>query len=234
MRIYVSNVSTVVSNSQLQSMISAINPYLLTLCNDWNLQSIQLFQAFTSTRGTIPPYTIFIMDNTDSPGALGYHFESSGVPIGKVFAKTILNYGGAVLYKDNRTMTVAQCLCHEIMEMIGNEQTNKWYMDNDGSLWCGELCDAVENNLYVVTLPNNVKVGLSDYVLPSYFTPDCRRRPFNKMNTLTSPFSLDSGGYSILIRNNRVVEIFGSTVTESKKQEVISDANELRAKFNIN
>jgi hypothetical protein len=176
----------------------------------------------------ILPNTIFILDTTDEAGALGYHFDNSGDAIGKVFAKTIIQYGGVVLYKDNTTMTVAQCLCHELLEMIGNPNINKWFLDNNGIFWAGELCDAVENNLYVINLAGNVKVGLSDYVLPSYFSPNSTQRPFNKMNTLTTPFSVDHYGYAITIQGNDIVAIYGSKFPEEKKVDVVEDIAELK------
>jgi hypothetical protein len=221
------NRSTVVSTDQFQKMIKAINPFLVTLCNDWNLQPAQLVATSYNPR-TTAPNTIFILDNSDEPGALGYHYEENGNPIGKVFAKTILQYGGAVLYKDNSTMTVAQCLCHELLEMIGNATVNKWYLDNNGIFWAAELCDAVESNLWVVTLAGNVKVGLSDYVLPNYFSADSTQRPFNKMNTLSAPFTVDHYGYAITIQGNDVVAIYGSKFPEEKKVDVVKDIDELK------
>jgi hypothetical protein len=222
------NLSTVVNNDQFTKMIKAINIYLVTLCNDWNLQPAQLV---ASTSKLTVPNTIFIFDNTDSQGALGYHFETNGNAIGKVFAKTILNYGGAVLYKDNVTMTVAQCLCHELLEMIGNPFINKWYLDNNGTFWAGELCDAVENNLYTILLPGNIKVGLSDYVLPNYFSADNTTRPFNKMNTLNAPFTVDHNGYAITIQGNNIIAIYGSNYPINKKVNVEKDISEMKVTY---
>jgi hypothetical protein len=221
------NRSTVVSTDQFQKMIKAINTFLVTLCNDWNLQPVQLVASPYNPR-TTAPNTIFILDNSDEPGALGYHYEENGNAIGKVFAKTILQYGGVVLYKDNSTMTVAQCLCHELLEMIGNATVNKWYLDNEGVFWAAELCDAVQDNLWVVTLAGNVKVGLSDYVLPNYFSPDSTQRPFNKMNTLSAPLTVDHYGYAITIQGNDVIAIYGSKFPEEKKVDVVKDIDELK------
>lgn len=233
MRIYVSNQSKVVSNTQVQQMITAMNILLTSLYTDWGLSPIQMFQSFTKPSDPLQNYTIFIFDDTDSPGALGYHFDVSGLAIGKVFAKTILNYGGVVLYRNATTMTVAQCLCHEAFEMIGNPNVNKWMLDNSGTFWAAELCDAVQNNIYVITLPGNIKVGLSDYLLPSWFNTDMRVGPYNKMNTLRAPFTLDRYGYSILIRNNRVTQIYGMSYPESKKNDVEKDVNEIKLKFGL-
>lgn len=232
MMIYVSNQSSVVTNLQFQQMITAMNQFLITLCQDWSITTIQLFPVFASPNNIVNN-TIFIFDNTDSPGALGYHFDVGGLAVGKVFAKTILDYGGVVLYKDQLTMTVAQCLCHEALEMIGNANINKWFLDNKGVFWAGELCDAVQNNLIVITLPGNIRVGLSDYVLPKWFSPNSRTKPFNKLNTLNSPFSVDRLGYSITIKNNRVISVYGESYPAIKKVEVEDDIREIKEKFGL-
>ena len=111
--------------------------------------------------------------------------------------------------------------------MIGNAVINKWVLDDSGVFWAMEFSDAVESNLYVVTITGGVKVGLSDYVLPNYFCNDTVR-PYNKMNTLTAPFTVDNGGYAITIQDNQVVAIYGSKVTDDKKVLVEKDMAEIR------
>ena len=200
------NQSSAINQQNLQYIVKAINMLLTAVCNDWGLAPTQLIMG---SGNNYPNNTLLLQDYTDSPGALGYHYEDSGKAIGKVFVRTILGYGGALLYRDQSTFTVAQCICHELLEMIGNNQTNKWYLDNNGIFWAGELCDPVESNLIVYTLPGNVRVGLSDYILPNWFSADSTRRPFNKLNTLSSPFSIAPGGYAIIIDNYEIIEIFG-------------------------
>jgi hypothetical protein len=236
------NLSTAVTTPNLQNMAKAINNFLVTLCNDWNLNPIQLVIGTYNSHIPIPNNSILIMDYTDVDGALGYHYELNGNAIAKVFAKTILGYGGVVMYRDSSTFTVAQCLCHELLEMIGNPQTNRWAMDNDGILWAMELCDAVESNLIVYTLPGNVKVGLSDYILPAWFSPDSTRGPYNKLNTIHSPFTVDSGGYSIIlaINDGYIDTVYGSThqsgtasLVSINANDIASDVAELKEKYKL-
>lgn len=205
------NQSSVVNNTQLQNMVKAINLFLANVCLDWGLAATQLV---IGTGRNYPNNYILMLDNSDVDGALGYHDELNGKAYAKVFAKTILNYGGVVLYRDNSTFTVAQCLCHELLEMMGNNQINKWFLDNYGIFWAAELCDPVESNLILYTLPGNIRVGLSDYVLPSWFSPDVTARPFNRLNTLTTPFSLAPGGYAIIIDNYQIIDIYGMNNTK--------------------
>ena len=237
------NQSTVVNNTQLQNIVKAMNLFLVNVCLDWGLSSTNLVIG-TGTR--YPNNYILLLDDTDYPGALGYHDEINGKAYAKVFARTVLNYGGAVLYRDNYTFTVAQCLCHELLEMMGNNQINKWYLNNLGIFWAAELCDPVQSNLIVYTLPGNIRVGLSDYVLPSWFSPDVTARPFNRLNTLTEPFSLAAGGYAIIIDNYQVIDIYGVNNTKQytigtyssdfgllaiKAEERQEDINEIKEKF---
>ena len=200
------NQSSAINQQNLQYIVKAINMLLTAVCNDWGLSPTQLI---IGSGTNYPNNTLLLQDYTDSDGALGYHYQDNGKAIGKVFVRTILGYGGVLLYRDQYTFTVAQCVCHELLEMIGNNQTNKWYLDNNGIFWAGELCDPVESNLIVYTLPGNVRVGLSDYILPNWFSADSTRRPFNKLNTLSSPFSIAPGGYAIIIDNYEIIEIFG-------------------------
>ena len=212
------NQSTVINNSNLQSMVKAINNYLITLCNDWGLSLIKLNIGTYNSHQPLQNNSIFIYDTTDQEDALGYHYETDGNSVGRVFAKTILDSGGAILWKDNNTFTVAQCLSHELLEMIGNPMVNKWYLDNYSNLWAGELCDPVESNLILYSLPGNIKVGLSDYVLPTFFSPDSISGPYNKINTLFAPFMVDNGGYALVVESvsGDLIDIYGMGITYSK------------------
>ena len=213
------NLSTVVNSSQLSSMVKAINNYLISFCNDWGLASINLNIGVYNSHMGLQNDSIFILDYTDSEGSLGYHFEDNGYAIGRVFAKTILEYGGVVLYINAPgSFSVSQCLSHELLEMIGNPEINLWALDNYGNMWARELCDSVESNLIVYTLPGNIKVGLSDYVLQSWFSPDSISGPYNKKNTLSYPFQIDQNGYAIVIENitGDVVSLYGMNPTYSQ------------------
>lgn len=233
------NQSTVVNSTNLQNMVKAINLFLGTVCQDWGLAPTQLV---IGTGGSHPNNSIYLMDDTDDPGALGYHDEINGKAYAKVFARTIVGYGGAILYRDSHTFTVASVLCHELLEMMGNNQVSKWCLDNNGVLWAAELCDAVESNIITYTLPGNIRVALSDYVLPSWFSPDTTARPFNKLNTVTAPFTLDSGGYAIIIviESGYIDAIYGAThqldsksLVNIKSDLIKEELKELSGKFKL-
>ena len=233
------NQSTIVNSVNLQNMVKAINLFLGTVCSDWGFAPTQLI---IGSGGSHPNNSIYLMDYTDSPGALGYHDEITGKAYAKIFAKTIVGYGGAILYKDAFTFTVASVLCHELLEMMGNNQVSRWCLDNDGVLWANELCDAVESNIITYTLPGNIKVALTDYVLPSWFSPDTVARPFNKLNTLSGPFTVDSGGYSIIlvINDGYIDTVYGSIHTSGtaslisvSTSDIQNDVKQLSEKFKL-
>jgi hypothetical protein len=135
---------------------------------------------------------LYLYDNTDPQGALGSHGQSArGVPYGFVFADLCLRLG------DPWSMT----LSHEALELIADPRGNLLARGahpgeptRDVFHWF-EMCDAVQNEWYWV---DGFKV--SNFVLPSYFTPGEEAGGRNDFlgrkdgNPLTS-FGVRPGGY---------------------------------------
>jgi hypothetical protein len=162
----------------------------------------------------VPPTTpiLFIEDNADVEGALGYHYETAdNKTLGVVFAGTILEYGGSILTSANGEFTVASVLSHEALEMVVDPNVNMWADGPDieyGWQYCYESCDPVENDFYSITvrLPRQGRtpaqryvVSVSDFVLPAWFdsqAPNGVRCDF--LNLLTTPFGLRPHGYMIV------------------------------------
>jgi hypothetical protein len=136
---------------------------------------------------------LYLWDEADVPGALGYHDENSiGLPVGFVFTELSEQLG------ESWTVT----LSHEALELIGDANVNKlaagphpadpektvlhWY----------EMCDAVQAESYEID-----GVALSNFVLPLYLTPgeqvggrnDFLGRSYDG-KTLAS-FGVNPGGY---------------------------------------
>ena len=105
---------------------------------------------------------IYIWNQVDVPGALGYHDENfKGIPFGFVFTEI-----SGTLNED-----VSVTLSHEALELIGDPEVNllvagphpgqpnrvvfHWY----------EMCDAVQAETYDID-----GVSVSNFVLPLYFT----------------------------------------------------------------
>jgi hypothetical protein len=211
--IYCFNNSTALTNNDMNIMITALNTLLPAFCAAWAPGGRPyLCQAAPTTMKSVKtPYCVF-MDKSDYAGALAYHTETNNVPFGRIFVKTILSYGGAIhMGKTTRSPTVAQAFSHEIFEIIGNQNVNIWWQSPSGNLVPGEVCDAVQGNLVPIKV-GTVTVGLSDYILPVWADPQANKGPYNYMNTLTKPFQLARGGYTIVMRNGSLSQILGSSV----------------------
>lgn len=228
--IYCFNQSTTLSTSNMSLMISAINTLLPTFCSAWAPQAKQYqCQPAPSTMKSVSSLYCVFMDTSDSAGALAYHTETGNVPYGRVFVKTILSYGGALLMGANNSVpTVAQAFAHEIFEMIANMNVNVWWQLSNGNLVPGEVCDPVQGNVVPVKV-GSVTVGLSDYILPVWADPQATRGPYNYLNTLTKPFQLAKGGYVILMKNGAVFYVLGNLVTPYIQYRANNIATELAA-----
>jgi hypothetical protein len=213
-QIAIVNNSTDVNDADGSNMTAALNNLLPIFCNDW---SIPMFTAmYIPKRTKVLPsnmYLIYLLDTSDISGALAYHDLSLDVPYGKVFVKTVLSNNGVILYDSNLNKpTVAQTLAHEVFELIIDPRCNTWWMNyKTGVLVAAEVVDPVELNVVVVTLKNGVKVGMCDWILPSWQDAQNTTGPFNHMNTLTQPFQVKNG-YAMVIKNSKVISVYGDTV----------------------
>ena len=212
--IYCFNNSTVLKTTDMILMINALNTMLPAFCSTWTLGNKRYVcqAAPANMRFGTGMYCVF-MDTSDSAGALAYHTETNNVPFSKVFVKTILQYGGAILMGATaRVPTVAQAFAHEIFEMIMNQNVNVWWQLSNGNMVPAEVSDPVQGNVVPVRV-GSVTVGLSDYVLPAWSDPQATRGPYNFLNTLTRPFQLARGGYVILMRNGTMSYVLGTSVS---------------------
>jgi hypothetical protein len=235
--IAVINQSTVVTDADGQSMVTAINTLLPRFCKDWGIpQSVAVYVSSKNTTGI--PIKIFIKDISYIENALGYHDLKNNVSVGYVFAKTILLYGGGVLSSPNGNMSISQTLAHEIFELLVDPYANVWAdLGDSRTFFAYEVCDPVDSNPLVVQIPSptktpfvfdpvirkmvpsssvKIKVQLADWVLPAWFNPQSTVGPFNHANTLKGPFTVSSGGYVILSTNGDVDLVFGHNVSDQK------------------
>lgn len=151
------------------------------------------------------------------PDALAYHTETNDQVEGYVLCKTILDYGGVVLFKDAETPTVASALFHELAEAVCDPCCNSWWQADDGALWCAEVCDPVQGGIVPVSVVDanrhTVKVGLSDFIYPTWRDPEATTGPFNYLKTLRQPFTIDAGGYAVKIDSaGQPQQVFGAKV----------------------
>lgn len=129
---------------------------------------------------------VVLLDHADMAGALGYHDVTQlGLPLGKVFVKTTMKYGG------KWTVT----LSHEVLEMLGDPDINLTVFDQRGhKLWAYEVCDACEADQFGYDIDG---VTVSDFVYPTYF--ELFQKPgavqFDYLGKITKPLELLPGGY---------------------------------------
>src|SRR6202051_3649491 len=135
-------------------------------------------------------WLLAIRDNADKANALGYHdITPDGLPLGKVFAKTTLDDGGAV------SVTAS----HELLEILGDPDINLTAELDDGSgkpskFYAYEVCDACEDDSFGYKIDG---VLVSDFVYPAYFESfrKAKSTQFNFGKKITAPFTLLKGGY---------------------------------------
>lgn len=205
------------------SITNALNSLLPTFCSDWNLKPVTVTYVPKGKATTIP-LKCFVLDNSDVQGALGYHYEDSDIPYAKIFVKTILDNSGVVLFSTNPHLpTVAAIISHEIFEMLIDIRANTWWNSANGSqLYAAEVCDPVESNIVKVQLKGAPAVGLSDWILPAWSDAQATKGPFNHMNTLKSPLTVDKGGYLIVLDAGQVNNVMGSKISAYTKQNMCS------------
>lgn len=192
-----------VSDEELQRVIRAINrqvkedfePY-------WSLGAMLRLEGRSAEKPDTVQVAdmrgdaiIYLWDQADVPGALGYHFQNNrGIPFGFVFTSIAAEIGEAW----------SVTLSHEVLELLGDPETNMLVMgphpteDRHVFHWF-EMCDAVQTESYEID-----GVRVSNFVLPLYFTGTRdvdevgARNDFLGRNTngrtLTS-FGINPGGY---------------------------------------
>src|SRR5262249_46302214 len=143
-------------------------------------------------------WTMVFLDKPDAPNALGYHdLTKHGLPLSKIFVEPTLAAGEQV----------SVTACHELAEMMIDPAINLWSDGPKGKLYAYEMCDAVEEETFLID-----GIAMSDFVYPAYF--ELFRKPhsaqFDYLNKVTRPFELLHGGYSLVRQGTKVTEIFGS------------------------
>lgn len=157
---------------------------------------------------------LYIFDNSDQAGALGYHDQDmGGKPYGKVFVNPIIGSGGSDVLGAN---SVSVVISHEACEMMGDPEVNCWRQMGNGDLTCQELCDAVEGDYYNIVV-NGRNISVSNFLLPAWFdyAPVSGSR-FDYMRRLSGPFTMSSGGYMIMMSGGEISYVFGSKEAEER------------------
>ena len=188
-KISVINQSTVLKDADVSAAVPALQTQVHRDCAPaWGTDADLAFVP----AGRQPPagsWQMIVFDNSDQAGALGYHdLTQDGLPLGKVFAQTDLQYG------DNWTVTIS----HELLEMLGDPDINLTAFvqqtNTTGRLYAYEVADACEADQYGYQI-NGVTV--SDFVYPAWFESFRAKgsTQFDYGKHITKPYDLLPGGY---------------------------------------
>lgn len=214
--IVIVNQSTVVTDADAAKIAVACNAQIATqVAPIWGrLAWPVVFRAGAKPSLAPGEYPVYILDNSDQPGALGYHTEDSSGIYGRVFAETVIQNGGTIL---NGVNSIAVTTSHEVMELYGDPAANKFAQDTDSSLYAVELCDAVENDA-----GNSIDgISVSNFVIPAFFDPARLSVKRDWLGKLNKAFSMSTNGYQVKIDpTGNISQVFGRDYPKWKKAVV--------------
>jgi hypothetical protein len=182
------NASTVVSDDEAKKVMHALrvqadDHYRPIWGMGCSLRFITTKQGKKATTTADPNnWQLIILDNSDEAGALGYHdLTSEGKALGKIFAKTDLDYG----------LEWSVTASHELHEMLGDPYINLTAQVSDTEFYAYENCDACEADEHGYNIGG---VRVSDFVYPTWFIPGSNG-PYDYCHRITYPLELLEGGY---------------------------------------
>lgn len=231
MQIAIINSSTKLSNTDVQTMVSACSKQVSRdIAPAWNIKSVSV--NFYKSLQLVPvgAYVIAILDDSDQADALGYHSEDNDIVYGRVFVNPVLNNGGVVLYNKQHpnNISVSSVLSHEVGELMCDQFVNSWCDGpeiKEGSEYAFEIADPVENDSYVIKVGLLLKpVSVSNFVFPKWFDSEAKSGQFDYLFKLNAPFTMSPGGYMI-VRNGPGTEkaVFGEKYNNWKKNTKLSN-----------
>lgn len=226
MEIAILNKTKSVNDAQLTTIAEALSAQLkLHVEPAWGLTGNSV--SFYADEKKVPGHAWVlnvIEDDTQVEGALGYHEEVSDKIVAYVMTQPILSNGGKIMDFDPASpgaYTVSGTISHEVIEMLGDRFTNS-YCDYGDTSFCQELCDSCEEIGYGYKTKNGTNVALSDFTFPAYWNPQSTmaNAPFNYLNTMTAPFTILAGGYSIERKGGPGTEqqIFGEAMPQWRRE----------------
>jgi hypothetical protein len=185
LQIAVINESTVSTDADVQNMLPAFS-------QQWNTDLKQVWGVDDATFSFVPSgqqpasgsWWIVFLDDSDQAGALAYHdLTDEGLPISKVFVKSILD--------DKSSLSVGAT--HEMCEMAVDPWLNSAYQDLQGAFWAGEVSDPVEDDQYGYEIGG---ILVTDFVTPNWFGHQHSQTQIDFKGHAMSAFEVLSGGYA--------------------------------------
>lgn len=215
--ITVVNLSTLVSNADVQTMVRACWTQLRDhAAPRWRLNPMAVVYAADANSAPPGSWVIAVLNDADQAGALGCHdVTNNDVINGKVFVRPVLDNGGNAL---TASLSVASVLSHEVLETFVDPYCNVWHDTLAGYSIAREAGDPVESDSYAIPI-DGTPVMVSNFVTEKWFDPFARKGSggFDYLGRCTAPFQMTRGGYIIKMRDGRVTQQFGEHFPEWKR-----------------
>jgi hypothetical protein len=185
LQLAVINESTAITDADVQSMLPAFS-------QQWNRDLVSVWGTSAATFTFVPPdqtpavgsWWMVFLNDSDQARALAYHdLTDEGLPISKVFVRTIL--------ADHASVSVGAT--HELCEMAVDPWLNSAYQDPQGIFWAGEVCDPVEDDQYGYQIDG---VLVTDFVTPNWFAHPHAQANIDFKDHAQAPFAVLTGGYA--------------------------------------
>jgi hypothetical protein len=205
-KIAVINESTVVHDLAIKAMLHAFG-------EQWNVNLRPIWGVDGATFALLPAakappsgaWWLVFLDDSDQASDLAYHdLTNEGLPISKVFVKTIL--------ADKASLSVGAT--HELCEMAVDPWLNSAYQDPDGVFWAGEICDPVEDDRYGYEINGTL---VTDFVSPNWFAHMHANGPLDFKAHAKNAFEVLTAGYAQKFDPKKGwVQVTGATARHSK------------------
>jgi hypothetical protein len=221
MQIALINSSTVLSDATVQALVTSLEIQgQRDLAPAWGITDLPTV-VFVGAGQKPPPgsWWLTILDNSDMAGALGYHdVTDEGLPIGKVFAGTDLQYSSSW------TVTAS----HEFCEMLVDPSCTMIQQTAQGNAAL-EVCDACEDDSFGYLIDGAL---MSDFVTPPFFedlAPYGSWTRFDLGGHITRPMQILTGGY-LSVQNvaGNWVQINGDNVPLRHQRAPVGSRRERR------
>ena len=184
-QIAVMNESTAISDADVQKMLPAFQQqWNNDLRAVWGVDDASFVFAPKNHMPSAGAWWLAFLDDSDQADALAYHdLTNQGLPISKVFVKTLL--------ADHASVSVGAT--HELCEMAVDPWLNSAYQDPKGVFWAGEVADPVESDQY------GYKIGdilVTDFITPNWFAHEHAHGHIDFKSHAHKAFDVLDGGYA--------------------------------------
>jgi hypothetical protein len=184
-QIAVMNESTAISDADVQKMLPAFQQqWNNDLRAVWGVDDASFVFVPKNHMPSAGSWWLVFLDDSDQADALAYHdLTNQGLPISKVFVKTLL--------ADKASVSVGAT--HELCEMAVDPWLNSAYQDPKGVFWAGEVADPVESDQY------GYKIGdilVTDFITPNWFAHEHAHGHIDFKSHAHKAFDVLDGGYA--------------------------------------